>query len=197
MRQELSTALRTFFDDLDFEKPLVEISGTDPDWLAELVTLATRCRSYVVRNSYNRQIEDPGDSEGPGRMMRALSQLSAGLELIGIGHIRRRELLQRVALDSMPPARRIAFDCLAAAGQASTTVSEIAKTSHYPEQSVRRALQDLECHEVVVRKSGKPDLWRIADESKQFCVGLKVKPRPIVSSAGTGCRASVLPEDDE
>ena len=152
---ELSTALRHFVENIKFDVEISALPDADRDWLAELVTLATRCRSYVARNSYSREIEDPGDSEGPGRMMRALTQLWSGLELIGVGHERRRELIQKVAPDSMPPARRIAFDYLASTGPAGATIANIVKTSHYSQQSVRRALEDLECHEVVVRTSGK------------------------------------------
>ena len=109
MRLELSTAVCHFFENIKFDVVISELPDADRGWLAELATLATRCRSYVARNSYNRQIEDPGDSEGPGRMVRAITQLWSGLELIGVEHKRRRELIQKVALDSMPPARRVAF----------------------------------------------------------------------------------------
>ena len=197
MRLELSTAVIQFFESIYFAGPPIEISSADKKWLAELVTLATRCRSYVTRHPYNRQIEDPGDSEGPGRMMRALTQLWSGLELIGVDHTRRRDLVQKVALDSMPPSRRIAFDYLAATGNMQAAVLDIVKTGHYPQQSIRRALEDLECHEVVVRKTGKPELWSIADEWRQCCAGLKIDPRPIVSSSGRGHRAGIAREDDE
>ena len=196
MRMELSAAVSDFFAAINFGGATAELPAADRDWLAELVTLATRCRSYVSRSSYDRQIEDPGDSEGPGRMMRALTQLWSGLELIGVEHRRRRELIQKVALDSMPPARRVTFDYLASTGSTDAQVLEISKTSHYSKQSIRRALQDLECHEVVVRTSGKPELWSIADEWRGFCAGLKIEPRPIVSIGGGGGWDGTLADDD-
>jgi hypothetical protein len=196
MRMELSKAVRQFIETLNFGAVTPELPAADRDWLGELVTLATRCRSYVARNSYNREIEDPGDSEGPGRMMRALTQLWSGLELIGVKHERRRELIQKVALDSMPPARRVTFDYLASTGSTDAEVAEISKTSHYSKQSIRRALQDLECHEVVVRTSGKPELWSIADEWRDFCADLKIEPKPIVSIGGGGGWDGTLADDD-
>jgi hypothetical protein len=188
MRLEQSTAVRNFFENIKFDVEIPALPDADRDWLAELVTLSTRCRSYVARNSYSREIEDPGDSEGPGRMMRALTQLWSGLELMGLGGGRRRELVQKVALDSMPPARRIVFDYLASIGLVGATIANIVKTSHYSKQSIRRALEDLECHEVVVRTGSKPELWSIAADWRNFSAGLKIKVPPIVSIGGSSGR---------
>jgi hypothetical protein len=198
MRLELSAAVCNLFEKIKFDVKLSALPDTDRDWLAELVTLATRCRSYVARNSYNREIEDPGDSEGPGRMMRALTQLWSGLQLVGVGRERRRDLVQKVALDSMPPARRVAFDYLASTtGGTGAEVAKISKTSHYSTQSIRRALQDLSCHEVVVRRGGTPESWSIAPDWQRFCAGLKINMPPIVSTGGSGGRVSTSAQDDE
>jgi hypothetical protein len=197
MRLELSAAVCKFFENMKFDAKMRALPDADRDWLAELVTLATRCRSYVARNSYNREIEDPGDSEGPGRMMRALTQLWSGLEFIGAGSGRRRELVQKVALDSMPPARRIAFDYLASTGLAGATVPNILRTTHYSQQSIRRALEDLECHEVVVRTGGKPESWSIAAGWRNFSTGLKIKQAAIVSTGRSGGRAGTSAPDDD
>jgi hypothetical protein len=197
MRLELSTVVRQFFEGISFTGPPIEILDADRKWLAELVTLATRCRSNVARNPHNREIEDPGDSEGPGRMMRALTQLWAGLELIGVDHTRRRELVQKVALDSMPPARRVAFDYLAASANMQAEVLDIAKADHYSQQTIRRALEDLACHGVVVRKGSKPVVWEIADEWRPCLAGLKIDPRPIVSSGGKSSRTLFARDGDE
>jgi hypothetical protein len=194
MRSELSAAVSLFLD-LDYTGSATpEISRSDEDWLAELVTLATRCRSYVARDSYSRQIEDPGDSEGPGRMMRALTQLWAGLRLVGICPERCRELIQKTSLDSMPPSRRVGFDYLVANG-GKATVANIALTDLYPELTVRRGLQELECHGVVERaKEGNSEFWSIAKEWSEFSVKLKTPPPKIVRARNGSSRTGISTE---
>ena len=198
MRRELNEAVGVFFERIDFTMTPAKLSKLGEDWLAELATLAACCRSYVARNSYNREIEDPGESEGPGRMMRALTQLWAGLLSIGVDQGRCRELLQKVALDCMPPSRRICFDYLAATGR-EATAGDIAKTCLYPQQTIRRALQDLQCHGVFERrKEGQSELWKIAVLWRDFCTRLNVRPEisESVQLGGVGGgRVSSVPED--
>ena len=64
MRAEMSEAVGSFIQSLNFADAPPAISQEDENWLSELTTLAARCRSYVSRNPYDRQIEDPGDSRG-------------------------------------------------------------------------------------------------------------------------------------
>ena len=150
----------------------------------------------MERNPYNREIEQVPESEGPGRMMRAIAQLWVGLALIGVGPDRRRELTQKVALDCMPPLRRIAFDYLLANEGKAASATDIARTCRYPEQSVRRALQDLRCHNVVrSRKDGKSEYWTIAAAWRQQCsMLLKVEPARIILT-GQCMRVGCTPEE--
>jgi hypothetical protein len=176
MRSELLSAVHEFFKHLDFAKALPRLSDRDKDWIAALTTLAVRCRSHVERSAYNHEIMQIPESEGPGRMTRALTQLWGGLALIGIGSGRRRELIRKTALDGMPPTRRIGFDFLACRTVGSSA-GDIARTCRYPEQPIRRALQDLACHGIVAnQRQGKAELWRIADGWKKQCALLGIRP---------------------
>jgi hypothetical protein len=114
--------------------------------------------------------------------MRALTQLWSDLLVIGIAQGRCRELVQKVAFDCMPPSRRICLDYLAATGR-ELTAGDIAKTCLYPPQSIRRSLQDLQCHRIVERrKEAQSDLWRIAVHWKGFCSRLDIRPENCESS---------------
>jgi len=179
MRAELSTAVQRFLGRLNF-KGSFPIPEPDRAWLVALVTLAVCCRSHVERSAYNHEIEQIPASEGPGRMMRAIGQLWAGLALIGVDPERRRALLRKTAFDSMPPIRRIAFDHLRANKGKPATAADIARTCRYPEQTVRRALQDLRCHGVVVsRRFGKAEVWSIDTAWQEQCA-LLFKAEPAI-----------------
>ena len=74
-----------------------------------------------------------------------LAQLLRGLFMIGMKPQRARELIVKVGLDCIPPVRRLALETLLKQANPLTT-DEVAARVGYPEQTVRRSLQDLECH---------------------------------------------------
>ena len=98
--------------------------------------------------------------EAPARLIRSAARLLAGLEAIGVLPQRRRELVRKAVLDCIPPVRRRAIDYLAAYSD-DTTLSAIAAYAKLPQQTLRTALQDLECHGLVAQGSGVKS-WEIA-----------------------------------
>ena len=147
MRAELAGAVLDFFAGLDFERS-PHLSAADRDWIVPLTTLVATCRSAVERNSHSREIELIHDPEAPARLTRMFAQLVRGLQLIGASARRQRELIVKVGLDCIPPVRRLALEALLKQSNPLTT-AEIAEGAGYPEQTIRRALQDLKCHGIV------------------------------------------------
>jgi hypothetical protein len=167
MRVELASEVYGLFDGIDFDHPLALPSESN-DWLVALTTLVATCRSAVERDSYTREVELIHDAEAPARLTRMLAHLPRGLHAIGVKPRRARDLIVKVGFDCIPPVRRLALEALLNQSSDLTTFA-VAETTKYPEQTVRRALQDLNCHGVVERCAPhKPgDLWRVAPQWRQ------------------------------
>lgn len=197
MRRELAEAVRSFFATLDFEKPVEALSEIEIEYLTALAILSVRSRSHVERDSYKHEIIQIPQSEAPGRLTKALTQLWRGLAAIGVGAGRRRQLIRKVGLDGIPPIRRIALDYLSAHRDAS--VKDIANTCRYSQSTIRRALEDLACHHVVEnQKAGTTDLWHLTESATRYfkTIGIEapVSESPIVPFQTAG-RVSILAED--
>ena len=96
----------------------------------------------------------PGNRVGMlamARLERELSQLLAGLKVIGVGRDRRRILIEKVALDCVPKLRLNILKYLSTAKYSKGKVKEIAKHLNHPTTTVTRALEDLTYHQVLER----------------------------------------------
>jgi hypothetical protein len=168
MRLELSNAARMWWDSVAIPTKPTPINESDRLFLISLSTLVVRGRSSVERDRHSREIELVPDAEAPGRLTRTLAQLLAGMRLIGVSESERRKLIRKVGLDCLPALRRRALEHLAASsGTLSTT--QVATALDHPNQTVRRALEDLAAHQVIGRHSqgsGKADLWQLSDWSR-------------------------------
>lgn len=167
MRVELAGRVKSFFDDIDFENAEgVPIAGHE--WLIALSTLAVTCPSAVDRNGWTREIENVHDPEGPARLTRMLAQLMRGMCVIGLRPERRRELIVKIGLDCIPPVRRIALEKLMRKPHA-LTLNEIADGSAYPDTTIRRALEELECYAIVERLNSHAicGKWQAAKDWKE------------------------------
>jgi hypothetical protein len=161
MREELASAVVNAFDGLNFNEPPV-LSSTDQPWIVALTTLVAQCRSAVERDNYKREVELIHDPEGPARLTKMLVQLFRGARIVGVKPGRAKELIIKVGFDCIPPVRRLALEALLKRSHA-LPISSIVADAGYPEQTVRRALEDLECHGVVERtKQSVTDIWRVA-----------------------------------
>lgn len=167
MRAELTDAVRDSFDGLDFDNPPILADG-DHVWIVALTALVARCRSAVDRDGYRREIELIHDAEAPARLTKMLVQLLRGAHLIGVKQQRARELIIKVGFDCIPPVRRLAVEALLKQPDSLTTAA-VAESAGYPEQTTRRALQDLECHGILEHCAphSMADKWRVAPHWKQ------------------------------
>ena len=163
MREALAGAVTQLFSALVLpERPLV-LEEDAKESLIALATLAARCRSSVIRDSYRFDIELILDPEAPARLALSLLRLYRGMCAIGVTADTGRPLIFKVALDCMPAIRRAIFTKMVGDAQKWET-AQLATTLGYPTQTTRRTLEDLTAHGIVVRqKNGKADQWNLSD----------------------------------
>jgi hypothetical protein len=187
MRQELAQAVAGLFAAVQLPTDPSQRSADDEARLIALASLAARCRSAVERNSYTREIELIPDPEVPARLALTLLRLLVGMRSLGVPEQEQWAVLIKVAKDCIP-ALRLRIVELLGAFQHPMKTSQIAVHVRYPSQTVRRALEDLTAHGIVIRQ-GKAhekdtDLWAISDwTDKHFREGIGAFPE---TSRGEG-----------
>ncbi len=164
MRAALREAVSEFMSDLKLETPeMPEEVGARLDSVADVVTWA---RSAVYRDRFTRDIEVAPSKEGLARFGMQLVSLWEALTVMG--HEDPLDLVRRVALDSMPPARAVVLARLAVAGSASTT--DLQKVSRLSTTANKRLLEDLESLdlvEIAVRGGpGVAHVWALTAEGR-------------------------------
>jgi FaeA-like protein len=158
MRKELSAAVNQLF--AKRRPQAAEINAEEAEEIGKAIALAVRLRGAVARDYRSREIEAIYQAEGTARIGLALERLLAGLDTLGMNRKQALAIVTEVALDSVPPLRRRAYDCVGKYSDVETT--DIAIALGLPTGSARRILEDLEGHGLITRTSqgtGKPDLW--------------------------------------
>ena len=166
MRQALSEAMASFFEELTIPTHAPALDHHDRERLIALASLAARCRSAVERDGRSREIELIPDAEAPGRLALTLARLFAGLKIIGVERQPAWALLQKVALDCMTDLRRKVFEHLMQHYDAKLSTPEIAAALGYPTITANRSLEDMAAHGIVIRHTasqGKSHRWNISD----------------------------------
>jgi hypothetical protein len=129
------------------------ITEQEKESLVKWASLAVRLRSTVERDRQSRDIESVHGAEGPARLVLTLERLLAGLDTLGCDRQTALAVVERVALDSVPPLRRRAFDFLATqTGPVETRI--VAEALALPTNTVRRVLEDLAAYSLSVRAGG-------------------------------------------
>jgi hypothetical protein len=166
MRKELAQAVsRLFVSPLSKPRPLGDEEFARLD---RAVTLVVRLRGAVERDRNSREIEAIYGAEGTARIGLTLERLLAGLDTLGVDRAIALDVVEQVAMDSVPPLRRRAYEYLISlppdlTGIAKAETSAVAKALGLPTVTVRRALEDLAAYGLVERVShgsGKADLWK-------------------------------------
>jgi len=96
-----------------------------------------------------------------------LERLLAGLDTLGVERTTALNVVLSVAMDSLPPLRRAAYECVCKYRNVET--ADVAIELGLPTVTVRRMLEDLTAYGVITRYSqgpGKPDLWDRIDKWK-------------------------------
>jgi hypothetical protein len=161
MRQELAEAVAHLFAGRRTDAR--EITKAEIARLDETIALAVRLRGPVERDRHSREIEAVFGSEGPARLGLMLERLLAGLDVLGVEREQALDVVEAVAMHSVPPIRRSAYEIVKKYHDVGT--ADVAIGLGLPTNTARRALEDLAAYQLVERHSqgqGKSDRWTAA-----------------------------------
>jgi len=167
MRKELADAVAQLFAGRNAQpRP---INDQEAKEIGSTISLVVRLRGAVERDRRTREIEAVYGAEGTARIGLALERLLAALDTLDLERATAMQVVLSVAMDSVPPLRRAAYDCVSRYDNVET--ADVAIALGLPTNTVRRILEDLTAYGLVERKSqgqGKPDLWsRTSWEAEQ------------------------------
>jgi hypothetical protein len=167
MRKELSEAVKQLFANRRTEA--AKINKEEMEAIGKAIALAVRLRGAVERDRRTRELEMIYGAEGTARIGLALERLLAGLDTLGIDRTKALAIVKRVALDSVPPLRRRAYNCVVKYSTANppdpVETADVAIDLGLPTNTARRILEDLAAPGLVIRRSqgqGKADIWDAA-----------------------------------
>jgi Bifunctional DNA primase/polymerase, N-terminal len=158
MREELAQAVAQLFASRRAEP--TPISTEEIDDIGNTIALVVRLRGAVERDRRTRELEAVYGAEGTGRIGLALERLLAGLDTLGVCREIALAIVKDVAMDSAPPLRRAAYECVDRCRSIET--SKVATTLGLPTNSTRRILEDLAAYGLIERQPqgpGKADIW--------------------------------------
>lgn len=160
MRDELAASVAALF--APGLVPPGPLTSEEQDRLGDLAFLAVRLRSTVERDRYSREIENVHGAEGPARLILCLAHLFAGLLSLGCPRDLAMSVVERVARDSVPPLRRVAFEWLSEQSEPQDT-GAVAHALRLPAVTVRRVLEDLAAYDLIAQYKtgrGRSDQWQ-------------------------------------
>jgi hypothetical protein len=138
-KDELRIAVGSLFSGLAKIEP--ELSNELRVAIANLTEVAVRGRTHVPRVGYSKEIIYVPEPESATRLAQQLAQLAKGAALIaGRDRVETTDykIVQRVALDCIPPSRRKILDALRQGGKASDAA--------LPRSTLSYAKEELEAH---------------------------------------------------
>jgi hypothetical protein len=158
MRKELAESVAHLFAERRAEPR--SISDDETEELDQIISLVVRLRGAVERDRNTREIEAVYGAEGTARLGLTLERLLAGLDTLGVERYMALGVVKSVAMDSVPPLRRRAYEYLQPLNITGADTPNIATALGLPTVTVRRALEDLAAYSLVERsKAGKADHW--------------------------------------
>jgi hypothetical protein len=164
MRKELAESVARLFAGKRSEPR--KISDEEIERIDSIISKVVRLRGAVERDRHTREIEAVYGAEGTARIGLTLERLLAGLDTLNINRETALKVVESVAMDSVPPIRRGAYEYLVGLGGVAGTTTAIAKALDLPSVTVRRSLEDLTAYGLLqrmVQGQGKPDLWAVKE----------------------------------
>ena len=151
MRREIADSINALFAVPRPDPQPLDPEGDEFKRLDRVVNLVVLLRGAVERDRYSREIQSFHGAEGTGRIGLALERLLAGLDALGLDRRIALDVIEAVALDSVTPIRRKAYECLCQPlpGAAPEdplpwrTTAEVANKVRLPATTVRRTLEEL------------------------------------------------------
>jgi hypothetical protein len=175
MRAELVSAVCEFFHQLESVEQTPEHAELDVERLIDFAVLTCRARSPVERDPVQRFVTLAPQPEAPARLAGVLRRLGVGLRRIGLSQTVAWQLITKVALDSIPSPRRELVEVLARKPDNSLEVATLAGKVRCSKTAVRRALEDLELHGLVVADPGvvsDAHHWSLSQWAQQRFIAL-------------------------
>ena len=136
-----------------------EMSLRERDRIVEIAQIGARARSNVPRDPYTREVVDVPDLEVATRMTAQLSQLYLGMEYIGVTEEDCWRAIRRVAMDSMPAARRAVLEAIMSGTGLTAEIAEAVKISG---TACGRVVEDLGLLGVV-EKDERTNRWVVGE----------------------------------
>jgi hypothetical protein len=164
MRKELAESVARLFAGKRSEPR--KISDDEIGRVDSIISKVVRLRGAVERDRYSREIEAVYGAEGTARIGLTLERLLAGLDTLNVDRVTALKVVESVAMDSVPPIRRSAYEYLAELEGGAAETTAVAKALELPSVTVRRALEDLTAYGLLqrmVQGQGKPDLWTVKE----------------------------------
>jgi hypothetical protein len=160
MRNELAGAVARLFEAVKNNKPR-RLILKEEERIGRLVELAVLLRATVDRDRYTREIQVVHGAEGTARLFLCLERLLAGLDTLGVDRETALMVVERVAMDSVPPIRRRAYEYLTGVALQVET-ADVAVWLGRRTNTVRRHLEDLAAYgliKLVPGGNGEADQW--------------------------------------
>jgi hypothetical protein len=164
MRKDLAGAVAHLFAGRRPEPQ--PISPEEVEQIDRTISLVVRLRGAIERDRQTRDIEAVYGAEGTARIGLTLERLLAGLDTLGVARETALAVVEKIALDSVPPTRRRAYEYLRDGNKAAASTPTIAAALALPTNTVRRVLEELAAYRLIERRTqgaGKADLWAALD----------------------------------
>jgi hypothetical protein len=158
MRKELAEAVAQLFAGRRADPRA--ISKEEIARIGAAISLIVRLRGAVARDPRTREVDAIYGAEGTARVGLALERLLAGLDTLGVARDKALAVVLSVAMDSAPPQRRAAYECVRKHGD--LTTADVAIELGLPSVTARRVLEDLAAYRLIQRQTlgqGKADKW--------------------------------------
>ncbi|MGP0108121.1 MAG: hypothetical protein ACLPR9_04530 [Acidimicrobiales bacterium] len=163
---EQATLVAKFIDGLDIPSTFPEVSDADDDRIIDLASIGARCRSIIPRDGYSREVKSTPEPERLSRLQDELTQLYAGLSVIGAPPEQSWLTLSQVALSGIKPERREVITFLAEHAGRPGTVSLIAgHCGEATHAATRRHLEELAALRIatVTDRGSRNERWTASD----------------------------------
>lgn len=145
MREDIRNAFTDYIDNLELPETLPEVPQEYKDALMYLAVFCAKARGVVIREGKSREVTDIPEPEAPTRLVKQLLNLFIGLSVISGGFTDNDyRIIYKIGVDSLTATRRRITEYLFNADSPQTLV-DIAKEVGYPQNSIRRQLEDMEC----------------------------------------------------
>jgi hypothetical protein len=194
----LATDVAAFLASLPRTEP--DIPNDVVERITVLADVVSRARSAVERDGYKRELDYAPEPEMPPRLVEQYLSLAQGLALVnGRGAVNDSDVTRvvRVGLDCIPAVRRMVLSALVTAPADSIlTTTVLAQHAQYSTTTIRRALEDLQCLELVQCTKGgegRADSWNLRDSWRTELEPLF--PAPVAATTKDGTQSSPVTAD--